>query len=216
MTLAVLVGMALAVSPARATLAAPSSRAIEVRNDGAEAAAVDVERTPRWLRIRPEGFVLRAGAHAVVTVRALSPAHARAGDHELVLFLRARPLGSTRIAVRMRLGVRLRVRMPGRLVHRFALRGLSVRRQPHRRVLLLGVANEGNVTEQLLGAAVMLVRRGSVVSRLRWRHARELVPGARALLAFHYRGRVRGLVTAIAAAHAAGAVTVQRRFHLRL
>jgi len=216
-TLALLVGVALAVSPARATLVAPASKAIEVRNNGDAAAVVDVERAAQsWLQVRPEGFVLRAGAHAVLTVRAASPAHARPGDHELVLFLRARPVGSSRIAVRMRLGVRLRVRMPGRLVHGVALRDLRVRRGAHRRTLFLEVANVGNVTEHLEGAAVTLVRGGSVVSRLRWRHARELVPGARAVLALRYAGRVRGRVTAIAAARVAGSVTVQRRFRLRL
>src|SRR4051794_28205566 len=137
--------MALAVSPARATLVAPAARSIEVRNTGRETAVVDV--TPNvtsWLRVSPARLVLRTRAHASLTVRARVAAHTRPGDHDLVLLLTARPVGSSPVGVRMRLGVRLRVRMPGGLVHGVALRSLHVRRHAGGRVLTLAVANTGN------------------------------------------------------------------------
>lgn len=217
MTLGLLLGMALAVSPARATLVAPAARSIEVRNAGRETAVVEVTRgvTP-WLRVTPARLLLRTRAHASLTVRARANGHTRPGDHDLVLLLTARPVGSSRIAVRMRLGVRLHVRMPGRLVHGVALRRLRVRRHAGKRVLMLTVANTGNVNEQLRDATVTLVRSGRVVSTLRARGAREITPGSRLVLAFPFAGRVHGLVTADVAARFASVPTAQRRYRLRL
>jgi hypothetical protein len=209
--------MALAVSPARATLVAPAARSIEVRNTGRETAVVEVAPDVRpWLRVTPARLVLRTRSQALLTVRARAAAHSRPGDHDVVLLLTARPVGSSRIAVRMRLGIRLRVRMPGRLVHGVALRRLRVRRHAGERVLLLAVANTGNVSEQLRGATVTLVRSGRIVSTLRARGAREIPAGSRLVLAFPFAGRVHGLVTADVAARFAIVRTAQRRYRLRL
>jgi len=216
-TLGLLLGVALAVSPARATLVAPAARTIEVRNTGRETAVVEVTQDARpWLRVTPGRLVLRARAHASLTVLAHATSHTRPGDHDLVLLLTARPVGSSRIAVRMRVGVRLRVRMPGRLVHGVALRRLRVRREAGERVLVLAVANTGNVSEELRGATVTLVRGGRIVSTLRARGAHEIAAGARLLLAFPIAGRVHGLVTADVVAHFTTVHAAQRRYRPRL
>jgi hypothetical protein len=134
--------------------------------------------------------LLRAGADATVTLRAGLRGGAP-GDHRLVLLLVGRPLDRGGVAVRLRVGVPVRVRMPGRIVRRLDIRGLRVRRHKRERVLLVAVANAGNVTEQLRGlVTVTISRRGRVVSRLRPRHPRELFPARRTVLALPYTGRV--------------------------
>jgi hypothetical protein len=213
LTLALLAGLALAVTPAHATLAAPASRTIEVRNTGRGIVSVDVKvPAPQWLRIQPARLVLRAGSRGVLTVRARADARARPGDHELLVLLLARPTEASRIAVRLRLGIRVRVRVPGRLVRRVVVRGLRARRHRRGRLLLVSLANAGNVTEQLHGhVTVDLMHGRRLVSRLRYRGTREVFPGARAVVALPYVGRARGLVTAIVRVRAA-----ERRYRLRL
>ena len=208
--LGIAAGIALAVSPAHASLAAPASRAFEVRNAGTQPVVVDVKPSARWLLIRPRQLRIAPGAHTEVTARARAAASTRAGDHELVVLLLARSQQPSRVPVRIRLGVRLRVRVPGRLVHRLVPRGVRVRGRP--RTLLVSVANAGNVTEQLRGrVAVTLLRGGRALSRLRYGAARELFPGAATVLQLPYRGGVRGRVIAVVRT---GAVT--RRYRLRL
>jgi hypothetical protein len=213
LSLALLAGLALAVSPAHVTLVAPASRAVDVRNTGSLGATIDVKSpAAQWVQIRPKRLVLRAGSHGLLTVRARADARARPGDHELVLLLLARPMQTTRIAVRLRLGLRVRVRLPGKLRRRIALLGLQVRRERHGRTFLISLANAGNVTEQLRGQLKLaLVHSGRLVSRLCYRGNRELFPGAQAVVALPYSGRARGLVTAIVKVP-----TAERRYRLRL
>jgi hypothetical protein len=218
--------VALSVSPARMALVAPASRTIEVRNVGSERVVVDL--APRsldrlaaakgWLSVRPARLIVPARSRAVVTLRARAKGLARPGDHHLLVLLVARPLTRSHVAVRVRLGVGIRIRLPGRIVRRLAVQGLRVRRRSHARELLLSVANRGNVTEQLGGRlTVTLVRGGRSVSRLRLGGLRELFPGRRATFAMRYSGGVRGLVTAVVRVRLAGPVRpVERRYRLRL
>jgi hypothetical protein len=211
--LAALTGIALAVGPARTTLIAPAAKALDVGNTGTAVIVVGVENAPPpWLQIRPRRLVLAPGSHRRLTVRARADTRARPGDHELLLLLLARPLQHERITIRMRVGVRLRVRMPGRLERRIVVRGIRARRTGHGRQLLVALANAGNVTELLRGrVTVTLLRRGRLLSRLRFGGTRELVPGARAVVALPYRGGLRGAVDAVVRAG-----TVLRRYRLRL
>ena len=213
MTPALLAGLALAVTPAHAALVPPASVRLDVHNTGSVSVSVDVKSpAARWLRIRPERLALRAGSSGALTVRARADARARPGDHEVLVLLLARPAEAGRIAVRMRLGIRVRVRMPGKLERRVVVRGLRVRREQTGRVLLVSLANNGNITEQLRGQVTVELKRGRrVVSRLRYRGSRELYPGARAVVVLPYVGHARGLVTAIVRVHAAA-----RRYRLRL
>ena len=217
--------VALTVSPARVALIAPASRTLEVRNVGGERVVVDVARgsdrgtaARDWLRVRPARLMLRSGAKGVLTVRARVRRGARPGDHQLRVFLVARPVERTRVAVRIRLGVGVRVRMPGRIVRHLDLRGLRVRKRGRARVLLVSLANGGNVTEQLQPVlSVSLIRRGRVVGRLRAHGPRELLPGARAVVRLPYEGRVRGLVTAVVHVPSVARLRpLERRYRIRL
>lgn len=218
--------VALSVSPARVALVAPASRAIELRNVGAERVVVDVSRrsidgrgAPNGLLgIRPAHLVLRPGSRGVLTLRAGAGRAVGPGDHVLRLLFVARAVSASQVAVRLRLGVRVRVHIPGRTVRRLDVRGVRVARRAGARVLFVAVANAGNVSEQLRGRlTVTLIRRGRFVSRLRLRTGRELFPGTHAVVALRYFGRVRGLVTAVVTVRAGGHVRpVERRYLIRL
>jgi hypothetical protein len=220
LALALAVGSAvtLSVSPARVALVAPASRTLELRNTGAERLMVDVtgksvdgRRSTGWLTLRPAHVALAAGASAKLMLRA-SASRSEPGDHDVLLLLAARPARAGGVAVQVRLGVRVRVRMPGRIVRHLALNGLRVRRHRDARELLVSLTNLGNVAEQLRGQlAVTLVRHGRVVSLLRPRRPRELSPRMRAVVALRYGGRVRGLVTAVVKVRGK-----ERRYRLRL
>ena len=84
--------------------------------------------------------------------------------------------------------------------------------------MLVSVANRGNVTVQLRGrVTALLVRRGQQLARLSPSARGALLPGAHAVLALRYRGRVRGLVTAIVQIRlGSGIRVVERRYRLRL
>jgi hypothetical protein len=196
---ALLGGIALAVSPTHAVMAAPSSRTIDVRNAGTASVDVRVKSPPSTLlEIRPRRATLRAGSHRLLTVRARASARARAGDHELLVLVLAQPLEHSGVAVRMRVGVRLRVRVPGRLVRHIVMLGLRVRGKTRPRLLVVSLANAGNVTEPLRGrVTISLVRRGRLLSRLRYMGRRELSPGARIVLPLPYRGSARGMLTGV-------------------
>ena len=221
----ILAPVALSVSPARVVLVAPASRTIALRNVGAERVVVDVARKSvhvrraanEWLSIRPAHLVLRAGSRALLTLRATAGPGSGPGDHQLRLLLIARPRDRSRVAVRLRLGIGVRVRVPGRIVRRLEVRGLRVRRHGNARLLLVSVANRGNVTEHLGGhLTVTLVRSGQFVSRLRLRSRRELFPGAGAVLMLQYAGHVRGPVTAVVKVHLGVNRTLERRYRIRL
>jgi hypothetical protein len=218
--LALAVGSTLAVSasPARVSLLAPASRTIELRNTGTERVEIELGRrsldgrgAKEWFSIRPPRVLLPAGGAARVTLRAEARA-AQPGDHGILVLVVGRPIATGGVAVRLRLGVPVRVRMPGRIQRRLDVRGLTVRRHKRARDLLVSVANHGNATEQLRGQlTVTLVRRGRVLSRLRPRWPRELYPGMRAVLTLRYTGHIRGGVTAIVRVRA-----FERRYRLRL
>lgn len=219
---AVLVGtthpVALTVSPARAVFVAPASRTLQLSNLGTEQVTVDVawrslgRAIPpnRWLSIAPRHLVLRSGARSSLTVRA-GPG-ASPGDHNLLVLVTGRPADRSHVAVHLRLGVRVRIRAPGRLVRHVTVLGLRVGRAKRQRTLLVSVANRGNVTEQLRRRVVVtLISHNRVISRLRFGRSRELYPAAHVVLALPYAGRASGVVTAL--------VTVgrlQRRFRLSL
>lgn len=222
--LALAAGVALAVSPARTVVRAPASRTVRLSNLSNEPLAVDVAWTSLGRRIAPSGWLyvgprhlaLPTGARALLTVRA-GPG-ASPGDHNLLVLVTGRPVQRSRIAVQLRVGVRVRVRAPGRLVHRLALSGLQAHRSKRKRALLVSITNRGNVTEQLRGhLSVTLLARGRAFSRLRFVRAREVYPGTRAVVALPYSGSVRGTVTAVVRVHVGGHVrALERRYRLLL
>lgn len=224
---ALLAVAALSASPERVTLTGGAAASLELTNHGAAPLVVearpggvvlDVRGRPRlvarpgaarWLSIRPRLVSLAPGATARVAVAAWPPRRAEPGDHHAVVLLTTRPVRGARVAVRMRLGVRVVVRVPGRIVRRLEVRGVRVRRSG---ILDVSVANRGNVTERLR-LTVTLLRRGRRIAVLR-AAARELLPRARAVLGLRYPSSLRGRVTALVELR--GPTPVRRAFQLRL
>jgi len=212
--------VALSVSPARLVLAVPGARAIKVRNDGAEQVAVDATRRTvggqapaKWLDIVPTRLLLRSGASAMLTLRAEQPRHAEPGDHHVVVLLTTRPLGGGRVNVKVRLGVRVRAVVPGRVLHRLTLGGLVVRKL----LMFVSIANGGNVTIQLRNrVTAWLARRGRHLARLNPHVQQALRPGARSSLTLRYNGRLRGALTAIVRIRLGSGIRVERRYRIRL
>jgi hypothetical protein len=218
--------VALSVSPARVALAAPGSRTIKLRNGGAERVVVDVTRrqlgpqpaATTSLRIVPARVVLGSGESAILTLRANLPRRAEPGEHLLLVLLTTRPLRGGRVNVQVRLGVRIRMVVPGRIVRNAALGGLRVRRSHNSRLMFVSVTNRGNVTVLLRGRlTASLLRRGHRFAQLTAHGRRALLPGARAVLALRYGGRVRGLLTVVVRIRLGpGVRAVERRYRVRL
>jgi hypothetical protein len=143
------------------------------------------------LTVRPSELSIAAGGRAVLEVAARIPARARPGDHHALLLLATRPSRLGGVGVRMRLGVRISVRVPGKVVRRVAVRDLRVRRNGRARSLDVTVANLGDVIETS-GVTIVLSGRGRV-ERV---HAelREVLPRTRAILTARYVGVLRGRV----------------------
>jgi hypothetical protein len=151
----------------------------------------------RWLRVAPREVSLPPGRSSTLTVRSSAPPTAEPGDHHAALLLTTRPLTRGGVSVRMRVGVRVVIRVPGTIVRRLRIERLRVLRG---RRLEVTLANAGNMTEELARGRlrVELRRAGRLLARL---HAprRELLPHARAVVSFGYPRRVRGPVTAVVA-----------------
>jgi hypothetical protein len=186
---AAIAAIALTATPARVALDGNSRATVQVTNHGRQPVVLDVSRagfavdlrgrprivqaaTPAWLSVGPRRVAIPPGESAALRLTGHVPAVAAPGDHPGLLLLASRPLLRGAVAVRVRLGVLVLLRVPGRVVHRVTL-GSVTRRG---RVLELRVANRGNVAESLAGLAVE-VRRSGAVARL---HAppRELLPHA--------------------------------------
>src|SRR5262249_23633981 len=143
-----------------------------------------------WLTVRPRRLVLPAGGTGVLRVSSTVPRRAEPGDHPALVLVTTRPRAGARIGVRMEIGIVVEVRVPGAVVHRLALGSLRARRHGARRMLELGLANLGNVTE-LVGPARLRIRvlqGGRVVGRAQPAR-RELLPRSRGIDEIRYRGR---------------------------
>ncbi|HSC93102.1 MAG TPA: hypothetical protein VLB86_15725 [Gaiellaceae bacterium] len=222
-------------SPARVQLAARGRDAIVLRNAGTAAVVIEVapravgldvrgrpfvDRRPasrrsaaRWLTVRPRRLSLRGGGTGRVELVARAPIRAEPGDHHALVLVVSRPVHGARVSVRMRLGVRVVVQVPGRIVRRLAIRAIHVRRARSGRFLDVAVANLGNVTESLARRrlTVTLLARGRVAARLQ-AAPRELLPRTGGYATVHYRGRLRGPTVARVRLHGARS----RSFRIRL
>jgi hypothetical protein len=206
--------VSLSATPSRVLVDARGTTRIEVANRGRsailvaaapEGLALDLRGRPtvrraiasRWLHVAPRELSLLPGRSSTLTVRSSAPSTAEPGDHHAVLLLTTRPLARGGVNVRMRVGVRVVIRVPGAIVRRLRIDGLRVLRG---RRLEVSLGNAGNVTEELVRGRLRLeLRRGGrLLARL---HAprRELLPHARAVVSFGYPRRIRGPVTAVVA-----------------
>ena len=169
--------------------------------------ALDVRGTPRvvgtsagtpLLRVRPAQAVVPPGATASFSVSATAARPGRPGDRPALVLLTARTAGGAGVGVRLRIGVSVEVRLPGRVQRRLAV--LSVRKR-HGRALDVLVENRGDVAERVVHGVVVLRvrRRGRVVAILQPR-SRELLPRSRGIVEFVVPRRLRGRVTVIAVA----------------
>jgi hypothetical protein len=218
--------VAISVSPAQLAVPVPGSSKLTVRNDGAERVAVGVTRrsvdpstkASAWLQVVPGRLVLRSGASATLTVRVKRPRQAEPGTHRALVLLTTREVRSGRVNVQMRLGVRIRMRVPGPILRHIAFGALHVHRARETLRMFLSVANRGTVTVQLQGrVTALLVQRGEQVARLSPRGRRALLPGTRAVLTLRYGGRVRGLVAAVVRVRLGpGIHSAEHRYRLRL
>jgi hypothetical protein len=232
--------ISLVASPARITLAGSSRATIQVTNSGSRRVEINVRRAgfaldlrgrPRivrrgrvrrtatsWLTVRPRQLAIPPGRGASLTISSTVPRRARPGDHNALVLLTTSPIRGSRVAVRMRLGVVVVVRAPGRVSRRLELRRLRVRRIGSTRVLELLVANRGSVTETLQRERLtMILRRGRRIVARPQPAARELLPGTRGIVQARYAGRARGRVTAIVElSYGPGGTTLRRVYHLRL
>jgi hypothetical protein len=232
--------VALSASPAHVELAGSARTTLRIRNAGGERVVVDVTRAgfaldlrgrPKivtqarssrsaaaWLGLRPRGLALAPGGTAEVTIASHLPAGAEPGDHDALVLLTTRRRVRGGVAVRMRMGIVVVVRAPGRVVRRVELGRLHVERLGRMRLLELGLRNGGNVTESLArGAATLsLFRAGRRVARLQ-AEPRDLRPHTAGMLRFLYRGPARGPATArIEVEPDDSGRLVRRRFRVRL
>ena len=210
--------VALTATPARVVLAGSGRTTLHVRNSGTKRVVVDVSHAgfrldlrgrPRivwsggarsaaaWLTLQPTHFTIGPRSTASVVVTAKVPRGAEPGDHDALALLGTRPVASGRVGVRLRLGVVVVVRAPGRIVRRLEMHGLHVVRRPRATDLELAVANLGNVTEALRGARAVLskAKNGRVVAAASGAN-RDLRPRTRGIVAFRYRRTVHGWMTA--------------------
>jgi hypothetical protein len=147
----------LSVSPSRVVLVAAQTQQLTVTNRSARPVVVDAARAGFALGLRGRARILVHGAPLDVRPRrVVVPAHGAArlgvssalaggaapGDHPGLVLLTTRPTTAA-VGVRLRLGVVVLVRVPGRIVHRLV--GQRLGRSRGR--LELWVRNGGNVAE---------------------------------------------------------------------
>lgn len=230
--------VALTVTPAHVELAGTARATVRIANTGSARAVVDVSRAgfgldlrgrPKvvagiggrrsaagWLAFSPRRVAIPPGSSAPVTVTSTLPRDAEPGDHDALVLFTSQPQGVAGLAVRMRLGVVVVVRAPGRIVRRLALIGLRSRDSRRARVLELVVANRGNVTETLgKGRIRLTLRRGDTVRARPRPLSRDLRPGTRGVVEFPVSRRLSGWMTAQVRVSSAGYSTA-RSFRVRL
>jgi hypothetical protein len=207
--------VALSASPAHVAIGPRQTQQIQVTNAGRTTAIVfaapaglalaprgrprAVARShPAWLHIRPARLALAPGQVGTIAVSATAAAP---GDHPALLLLQTRSADRGTVAVRMQIGIVVVLRVPGAVRHDLRLRAVRATA----RGLELVVANRGNVTEQLANVRVRLLRRGSVVARLRLQR-RELLPHSAGIAAVVLPRRLHGAFTLAA---------LGRRFRVR-
>jgi hypothetical protein len=226
--------VALIASPSHVDLKGSAHAPVTVTNSGSRPVVVDVARAgfaldlrgrPRavvrrssWLAVGPRRLTLAPGATAALTVSAHVPRRAQPGDHSELVLLTSRPPTRRGLPVRLRLGVVVVVRAPGKVVRRVSAISLRVRRVGRARVLGLLLANRGTVTESVGGPCTVLWlnRRGRILVRLRAAE-RRILPRTRGLVELVYRGRLRGQLRATSPPPTPGCPRIRSpRFVLRL
>jgi hypothetical protein len=230
--------LALTATPAKVSIAGSGRAIVRVANPGTSPLVVEAARAgfsldlrgrPKivahrrgrtaasWLTMQPGRFVLAPGSSRALTVVSRLPARVEPGDHDALVLLTTRPRRSAAVAVRLRVGVVVVVRAPGRVVRRLALGGLRLRRARGARVLEVLVVNRGNVTESLTRRRVQIsLLRGGTRKALAT-EPRDLRPRTNGVLAARYGAGERGWTTVRVEITAAdGRPAVGRSFRVKL
>lgn len=230
--------MSLVASPARVQVEGTGHQTIRLSNHGRSAVVVDASRagfalslrggrprvvaapgTARWLSFAPRRLRVAPGATTSITITTRVPRGTTPGDHASVLLLSTRPRARAGLAVRLRLGVVVVLRVPGRLVRRLQPSGLVVRHKRGTRTLVLALANRGNVTETLApGRLTITLWKGRRRIARFLPPPRELLPHTRALFDLRYRKKARGVMRALVQLRPAGVGTaiLRRSYRIRL
>jgi hypothetical protein len=197
--------VSLVASPAHVSLTGAARQVVTVTSTGSEAVVLEAVRAgygldlrgrprillrrPSWISVRPRRLAIAPGRQATLVVASTPPVRAEPGDHSELVLLTTRPLRTASLSVRMRLGLVVVVRVPGRIVRR--LEALRVRVRPRRLELL--VANRGNVTETVVRRCVTVtVRRASRLLARLHPAPRTLLPHTNGLLDVRFRRPRRG------------------------
>ena len=225
---AALAVVALSVSPAHVTLDAGGKTSIHVTasaglvlrasiaglslDGGGRPRIVPRRDAGAWLTVRPRTVaVVGRGASFVIASR--RPSHAQPGDHTAIVLLTAQARGRKGVAVGMRIGLVVTVRVDGRLLRRVEVVSLRARHS----LIVVTIANRGNVIEPVGGAhlQVLLWRAGRIVSRLQG-GPRMLLPRTRAVVGFRLRKQTHGPLVAQVRLDRLGGRVATRNFPLRL
>jgi hypothetical protein len=229
--------LALTATPAHVSIAGSGRATVRVANPGrtplvVEAAragfSLDLRGRPRivprqnrhaasWLDVKPGRFVLRPGGRRALTVTSRLPARIEPGDHDALVLLTTHPRRKAGVAVRLRVGVIVVVRAPGKVVRRLVLRELHVRRARGTRALEILVVNRGNVTESLSRGRVRisLLQRGKRATFAA--EPRDLRPRTSGVVVARYGARKHGWATVrVEIAPVDGSPSVRRSFRLKL
>jgi hypothetical protein len=170
-----------------------------------------------WVTVRPR-TILAGPAGAAFVVASRRPSRARPGDHTAIVLLTATKLKRKGLAVAMRVGLVVAVRVSGRSIRRVEALAARARPTPRGgRLIAVTIANRGDRIESIGGSALelSLSRRGRVLARLHGAR-RKLLPRTRAVVTFHVPPRIRGDVLARVTVTRPGGKAAARRFLLRL
>ncbi len=221
--------------PSRVIVSAPGSATVGVGNPGeapvtlvARSAGYTLDRRGRpriepasttWFAVRPARLVVAPHGTARLRVAVRRPPEARPGDHAELLLISTEPPPGRRVAARLRIGVVVVVRVPGRRVRRLGLGQLRVHRHDRFTVVELTIANRGNVDEWLGRGriSVTLIRQG-------WRMAsasiepRRLLALSSGVVEVRFRSRLEGRLTAVVVLRQprVGVAVARRSYRLRL
>jgi hypothetical protein len=150
---------------------------------------------------------------------AVVPRGSAPGDHTALVLLITEPVRRGSLPTRIRIGVVVVVRVPGRIVRRVVLRAVRIRRAGHARLLEVSIADQGNVDEWIgpRRLTVTLVRGGRMLARLR-PAGRRFLARTSGLAVVRAPAGLRGPVRVVVSlAHPRpGIALVRRTYHLRL
>jgi hypothetical protein len=171
-----------------------------------------------WLRVRPR-TILAGPAGATFVVASRRPSGARPGDHTAIVLLTATNLRRNKIAVAMRVGLVVAVRVSGRSIRRVEVLTARSRPTPRggKRLIAVTIANRGDRIESIGGRrlSVTLVQHGRTIERFQGAR-RALLPHTRTVVSFRCRAAIHGVVVARIVVVRPDGKTVARSFLLRL